>query len=123
MKKRKAGTVPGGTPAGSTPGVPSRPTPLRPVVFLALALFLPSLWMALHGNLSVQTALVRFIGALLVSWVAAWLVFGTADHGSRSSHAAEDVRATVPPPHLAGATGLGGEDAAIRPNGTSATVT
>lgn len=63
--------------AGSARTTPSAPTPHRPVVSLALVLFVPALWLVLHGNLSVQTALLRFIGALLVSWVAARLVFAT----------------------------------------------
>lgn len=54
-----------------------RPTLHRPVIFLALVLFVPDLWLVMNRNLSVQTALLRFIGALLVSWVAAWIVFAT----------------------------------------------
>lgn len=66
-----------------------QPTPHRPVVSLALVLFMPNLWLVMHGNLSVQTALVRFIGALLVSWIAAWLVFATIRSFSRSGSSPE----------------------------------
>lgn len=72
-------------PAGSTRSTLPSPTPHRPVVFLALVIFVPALWLVLDGNLSVQTALFRFIGALLVSWVAGWLVFATLSSYARSA--------------------------------------
>jgi hypothetical protein len=70
---------------GSTDGTQPPRTPHRPVVFVALVLFVPSLWLVLDGNLSVQSALLRFIGALLVSWVAARLVFATMSSFARSA--------------------------------------
>lgn len=90
-----------------------QPTPHRPVVALALVLFIPELWMVMHGNLAVQTALVRFIGALLVSWGAARLVIATVSSFTRS--------ATIP--GAAGAPGLddagrGGADLAGQPDDT-----
>lgn len=51
--------------------------PHRPVVTVALLLFVPSMWMVYEGNLTVQAAVIRFIGALVVSWVAARLVVTT----------------------------------------------
>ena len=53
------------------------PTPARPVVSIALVMFVPAVVLVLDGNLSVQTALMRFAAALLVSWVAARLVWAT----------------------------------------------
>ena len=53
------------------------PTPARPVVSIALVMFVPAVVLVLDGNLSVQTALMRFVAALLVSWVAARLVWAT----------------------------------------------
>jgi hypothetical protein len=86
-------------------GAPARPTPHRPVVSLALVLFIPALWLVLDGNLSVQTALVRFIGALLVSWVAARLVTATVSSYTRSAEPAE-------PAEPAGAAGTVGSASA-----------
>ena len=40
-------------------------------------MFVPAVVLVLDGNLSVQTALMRFAAALLVSWVAARLVWAT----------------------------------------------
>ena len=98
-----------------------QPTPHRPVVSLALMLFMPNLWLVMHGNLSVQTALVRFIGALLVSWVAAWLVFATIRSFSKSGSSPEG--AGLPGPAVvsgpAGQAGLGVTDLAGRPDGAS----
>ena len=55
-------------------------TPPRPVVSVALVLFVPVLWLVMQGDLSVQTALIRFIGALLASWVAVRLVLTPVSH-------------------------------------------
>lgn len=77
----------------ATRGSESAPTPHRPVVSLALVLFFPALWLVLHGNLSVQTALLRFIGALLVSWVAAWVVLTTV--GAYAASAAPPAQAAA----------------------------
>lgn len=99
-------SLPSGGPVNPTDIVPSRPTPHRPVVTLALALFLPALWLVLNGNLSVQTALVRFVGALFVSWVAAWLVLATVNHSTTSaSHPKDDGPA--PSAGVPGAAGRG----------------
>ena len=93
MRKRAA-SPPSSASAGSAPGAPPLPSAHRPVISLALALSLPALWLLLNGNVSVQTALVRFIGALLVSWVAASLVITTARNSTRST----PLRATAPRP-------------------------
>ncbi len=84
--KRPRGQAAGGTQPA--------PTPHRPVVSLSLVLFFPALWLVLNGNLSVQAALLRFIGALLVSWVAAWVVFTTVSSFARSAGPAQAVGAT-----------------------------
>ena len=47
------------------------------MVSIALVMFVPAVVLVLDGNLSVQTALMRFAAALLVSWVAARLVWAT----------------------------------------------
>ena len=72
----------GADPAGegrpaSPATTPVPPTPARPVVSIALVMFVPAVVLVLDGNLSVQTALMRFAAALLVSWVAARLVWAT----------------------------------------------
>jgi hypothetical protein len=53
-------------------------------------LFVPAVMLVLDGNLSVQTALVRFAAALLVSWAAARLVWATVRSGSSGTEAAAD---------------------------------
>jgi hypothetical protein len=75
-------------PPGATATRQSLQTPHRPVISVALLLFVPVLWLVMDGNLSVQTALIRFVAALLVSWVAAWLVFATVGVYARTSGAA-----------------------------------
>lgn len=75
-------------PPGSTATEQSLPTPHRPVISVALLLFVPVLWLVMDGNLAVQTALIRFIAALLVSWVAARLVFATVGVYARTPGAA-----------------------------------
>ena len=83
MARPGAGTDPAGVdPAGGgRPAAPATapvpPTPARPVVSIALVMFVPAVALVLDGNLSVQTALMRFAAALLVSWVAARLVWAT----------------------------------------------
>ena len=79
-KKKQPSEPPGATATGQ-----SLPTPHRPVISVALLLFVPVLWLVMDGNLAVQTALIRFIAALLVSWVAAWLVFATVGVYARTS--------------------------------------
>jgi hypothetical protein len=81
----------------------AQPTPLRPVVSLALVLFVPAMWLVWHGNLSVQTALERFIGALVVSWVAARLVLATVSSFAGSVSSAEAAAGPV----LTGGSGPG----------------
>lgn len=103
MKKKSVPAVRGGT-ASLTPTVPGRPSSHRAVVSLALALFVPALWLVLNGNLSVQTALVRFIGALTVSWFAAWLVLSTAHHSTGSTASRAGAGATDSSTDPAGAT-------------------
>lgn len=100
-------------PAGPIRSAP-RSTPHRPVVSVALVIFVPALWLVLDGNLSVQTALVRFIGALIVGWVAAKLVFATMSSYSRSASLAVATGAADSPPSSEGAglAGGGGPSAA-----------
>jgi hypothetical protein len=78
------------------------PTPHRPVISLALVIFVPSLWMVLHGDLSVQTALIRFIGALLVSWVAAGIVFATLNSYAESARIGRRAAEASGPPDATG---------------------
>jgi hypothetical protein len=73
------------------------------VVSLALVLFVPAMWLVWHGNLSVQTALERFIGALVVSWVAARLVLATVSSFAGSVSSAEAAAGPV----LTGGSGPG----------------
>ena len=65
------------TSAAGTATRTARRTPARPVLSIALVMFVPAVVLVLDGNLSVQTALVRFAAALLVGWAAARLVWGT----------------------------------------------
>ena len=118
--KRRAASAPS-LADGSTPAAPARLTPHRPFVSVALAIFLPAVWLVLNGNLSVQTALVRFIAALLVSWFAAWLVFATAIHstGSAANANAGAVAGPLPPARHGGQTGQGSRDAAGQPDDTT----
>jgi len=64
------------TPTGPTQQPVAAPaaTPYRSVVLVALVIALPSLWMAYQGDVSLQTAVIRFIGALVVSAIGARLV-------------------------------------------------
>jgi hypothetical protein len=103
-------------PAGSIRSA-SPSTPHRPVISLALVIFVPALWLVRDGNLSVQTALERFIGALLVSWVAARVVLATVSSFARSATPAETARApaSAGAGNPAGTTGLGAADGAGRP--------
>ena len=118
--KRRAASAPS-LADGSTHAAPARLTPHRLVVSVALAIFLPAVWLVLNGNLSVQTALVRFIAALLVSWFAAWLVFATAIHstGSAANANAGAVAGPLPPARHGGQTGPGSRDAAGQPDETT----
>lgn len=85
----------------------SQPTPRRAVISVALVLFVPALWLVMDGNLAVQTALFRFIGALLVSWVAARLVLATVSSYARSAGPASTTAPTMAPgpAHLAAPPG------------------
>ena len=72
--------------AAATGRGPARPrTPARPVLSIALVMFVPAVVLVLDGNLSVQTALVRFAAALLVSWAAARLVWATVRSATSTS--------------------------------------
>lgn len=84
MSEQALSPLSGGS-AKADHAAPPRPTPHRPVVSLAMAISLPAIWLVLNGNLSVQTALIRFIGALLVSWVAARIVLATVNSHSRAT--------------------------------------
>ncbi len=86
------------TEAAGTAGRTPR-TPPRPVLSIALVMFVPAVVLVLDGNLSVQTALVRFVAALLVSWAAARLVWATV----RSAASAAEPG----PDDVAGAHGAG----------------
>jgi hypothetical protein len=78
MARPGAGADPAGEGRPASPATtPVPPTPARPVVSIALVMFVPAVVLVLDGNLSVQTALMRFAAALLVSWVAARLVWAT----------------------------------------------
>ncbi|MDQ1537409.1 MAG: hypothetical protein QOE58_1802 [Actinomycetota bacterium] len=112
-------TSPATTTAHSPAPSPTRSTPHRPVVFLALAIFLPAVGLVLNGNLSVQTALIRFIGALFVSWVAARLVMATAHHSTGSAASHQDAQATPSAADPAGPAGLGGPGTTDPPDDTS----
>lgn len=100
----------------ATRGPQPAPTPHRPVVSLALVLFFPALWLVLHGNLSVQTALFRFIGALLVSWLAAWVVLTTVASYARSATQPAQAAGVAGSTDAAGSTGLGLSDVGGRPS-------
>jgi len=81
------GTV--GETTGKAPRA-ARRTPARPVLSIALVMFVPAVVLVLDGNLSVQTALVRFAAALLVSWAAARLVWATVRSATPSAEAGAD---------------------------------
>ena len=91
-----------GRRARATTPVP--PTPARPVVSIALVMFVPAVVLVLDGNLSVQTALMRFAAALLVSWVAARLVWATVQSrpGDRRPGGTDGPGETRPGWHRAG---------------------
>ena len=114
MARPGAGADPAGAdPAGegrpaSPATTPVPPTPARPVVSIALVMFVPAVLLVLDGNLSVQTALMRFAAALLVSWVAARLVWATV----------QSARATGGGPGTDGPGGAGPGGAG--PGGTTA---
>lgn len=100
-------------PAAASTRIVAQSTPHRPVVSVALVIFVPALWLVLHGNLSVQNALIRFIGALMVGWAAAWLVFATVSSYSRSASipaatGGADSPALSGPADVPGAGGLSG---------------
>jgi hypothetical protein len=83
-----SGTASGtATETGGTAPRAARRTPARPVLSIALVMFVPAVVLVLDGNLSVQTALVRFAAALLVSWAAARLVWATVRSATPSAEA------------------------------------
>ena len=59
-------------------------------------MFVPAVVLVLDGNLSVQTALVRFVAALLVSWAAARLVWATVRSAASAAEPGPDDVATAP---------------------------
>ena len=110
--------------------VPQVVTPHRPVVSVALVLFVPALWLVHEGDLSAQTALVRFIGALLVSWLAAQLILAPVSRYAKPPARPDGARDTGPGeasgPGSVGASGSvgvvdrGGPDEHAGPAGRSA---
>ncbi len=109
MARPGAGADPAGEGRPASPATtPVPPTPARPVVSIALVMFVPAVVLVLDGNLSVQTALMRFAAALLVSWVAARLVWATV----------QSARATGVGPGTDGPGGAGPGGAG--PGGTTA---
>jgi hypothetical protein len=77
-------------------------------VSFALVLFVPVLWLVMQGDLSVQTALIRFIGALLASWVAVRLVLTPVSHYTKPGEATHGAAAADP----AGPSGTTGTEMA-----------
>ena len=75
------------TGAAGTATRAARRTPARPVLSIALVMFVPAVVLVLDGNLSVQTALVRFAAALLVSWASARLVWATVRSATSTTEA------------------------------------
>ena len=124
MARPGAGTDPAGVdPAGGgRPAAPATapvpPTPARPVVSIALMMFVPAVVLVLDGNLSVQTALMRFAAALLVSWVAARLVWATVQsaRATGSATGTDSPRGAGP-----GGAAPGGATAAAAPPAGPAT--
>lgn len=90
MTRRKAPRPPATGPARRAP------IPHRPVITLALVLFVPDVLLVLDGNVSVQTALLRFAAALVISWCAARLIIATIHPAARV--APPDTAATSPTP-------------------------
>jgi len=80
-------TIGQGTSEAGTATRTARRTPARPVLSIALVMFVPAVVLVLDGNLSVQTALVRFAAALLVSWAAARLVWATVRSAASGAEA------------------------------------
>lgn len=97
MTRRKAPRPPAAGPARRAP------IPHRPVITLALVLFVPDVLLVLDGNVSVQTALLRFAAALVISWCAARLIIATIHPAARDVRAglvapqARPASATAPP--------------------------
>jgi hypothetical protein len=94
------------TEAAGTATRTARRTPARPVLSIALVMFVPAVVLVLDGNLSVQTALVRFAAALLVSWAAARLVWATVRSGAPGAEpAAGDGAGAAVGPERTGSRG------------------
>ena len=128
MARPGAGPDPAGAdPAGegrpaSQATTPVPPTPARPVVSIALVMFVPAVVLVLDGNLSVQTALMRFAAALLVSWVAARLVWATVQSARAAGAQAGGDSPGGPGPGGAGPGGAGaGATTAVAPPAGPAT--
>lgn len=117
---------PGGRSAQPDPGAPATPpvppTPARPVISIALVMFVPAVVLVLDGNLSVQTALMRFVAALLVSWVAARLVWATVQSArAAGAEAGAEAGADGPGTDGPGGAGPGGTSAGAAPSAGPAT--
>ena len=91
------------TPSPGSAGAPSSGgagraaiSPYRPVLFVALVLFAPALRETLEGNMPVQTALIRFIGSVAVSFIVIRLVLSVVESyaAKRDSAAATSAAAT-----------------------------
>jgi hypothetical protein len=109
------------TTADAGPATPAvRRTPARPVLSIALVMFVPAVVLVLDGNLSVQTALVRFVAALLVSWAAARLVWATVRAATSVAEAGGgDVAGAAPARGRAASERAAPERTGAEPTGTA----
>lgn len=58
--------------------------PPRPAVTVAVLMVVPAVVLLMDGNLSVQSVLWRFVGALALTWLAASLIGSTVRSARRS---------------------------------------
>jgi len=70
-------------------------SPYKPVLFVALVLFAPALRETLEGNMPVQTALLRFIGSVAVSYVVIRLVLSVVESYAANRDAAANAAAAA----------------------------
>jgi hypothetical protein len=97
-------------------------TPARPVLSIALVMFVPAVVLVLDGNLSVQTALVRFAAALLVSWAAARLVWATVRSATSTTEAGDrEVAGATTAPRRAASERAASERTGRQQTGTQQT--
>ena len=76
------------------PGGASGAAPPRPAVTIALLMVVPAVVLLLDGNLSVQSVVLRFAGALALTWRAASLIGSTVRSARRSiAHARAEAAA------------------------------